>query len=541
MASNAAPILVGIGYRSAIADWTRANLRRFDVLEITVDHCIHASAPRRQEIFDLVERIPLTAHGVGLSIGTDTPLDLAYLDQVAATVDRLKAPAYSEHLAFTRVPGRDLANLLPLPKTEAVAEDIIEKVRIIKSRVPVPFLLENIAYLFEWPESKLSDAEFLNLICRETGAGLLLDIENLYLNAQNHHFNPRSFLDGLSTGLVQEVHMAGGITVRDPRLDRPILADSHSHPRPDETLPLLDYALARHLPRTIIVERDDRLDAGAEILDDVARIRTLLDRRHNRALHEPTRYLPNRLLDRQVDLLHYLTGESAISGDEHDAPPPASLQGIDPLLLHLEARFSHEKRLEKIAGILPRTLELVGKEQADIVRAFSDACPPISVGRLENARQFCDFLSNHWRRTSAAPAYVYDVAVCELALATARASRSGDGEKDSGNGIGANHRDGAARAVRRGQGVVLQRCNHDVRAVFESDFAPTKPARRDTPLVIAMPPGAEDPLIFEVPAELFDLLAALDDWTERAFFGATPEAEALIADLAERGALDVRA
>src|SRR5215469_12735547 len=202
MASNAAPILVGIGYRSAIIEWTRANLGRFDALEITVDHCIHASAAQRREIFDLVDRIPLTAHGVGLSIGTDAPLDLAYLDQVAAIIDRLKAPAYSEHLAFTRVPGRDLANLLPLPKTEAVAEDIVEKVRIVQSRVPVPFLLENIAYLFEWPESKLSDAEFLNLICRETGAGLLLDIENLYLNARNHCFDPRSFLDSLSSGFV---------------------------------------------------------------------------------------------------------------------------------------------------------------------------------------------------------------------------------------------------------------------------------------------------------------------------------------------------
>ncbi len=118
------------------------------------------------------------------------PLDLAYLDQVAAVVERLKAPAYSEHLAFTRVPGRDLANLLPLPKTEAVAESIIAKVRTVQSRIPVPFLLENITYLFEWPDSNLSDAEFLNLICRETGAGLLLDVENLYLNARNHGFDP---------------------------------------------------------------------------------------------------------------------------------------------------------------------------------------------------------------------------------------------------------------------------------------------------------------------------------------------------------------
>ena len=264
---------VGFGYRAAIGDWTREHLDRFDVLEITVDHCIYGGSQQRSAIFDLVGRIPLTAHGVGLSIGTDEPLDLAYLDEVAAVVERLEAPAYSEHLAFTRVPGRDLANLLPLPKTEAVAESIIAKVRTVRSRVPVPFLLENITYMFEWPDSKLSDAEFLTLICGETGAGLLLDIENVYLNATNHAFDPYAFLDALPPGIVKEVHMAGGITVNDDSLARPLLADSHSHPVPDAAFDLLAHVLTRQSPATIILERDDRLDAADEILEDVARIR----------------------------------------------------------------------------------------------------------------------------------------------------------------------------------------------------------------------------------------------------------------------------
>jgi uncharacterized protein len=267
---------VGIGYRRAIDEWTHKNLARFDVLEITVDHCIFAGAETRAAIFDLVGRIPLIAHGIGLSIGTDEPLDFAYLDKVADVLDRLGAPAYSEHLAFTRVPGRDLANLLPLPRTEEVAESIIAKVRQVQSCVALPFVLENITYFFDWPDSKLSDAEFLNLICRETGAQLLLDIENLYLNSRNHGFDPFEFLDALPSGLVQEVHMAGGVTIREDFLDRPCLADSHSHPIPDATLDLLEYALVRQAPENIILERDDRLDAGEEILDDLVRIRTRL-------------------------------------------------------------------------------------------------------------------------------------------------------------------------------------------------------------------------------------------------------------------------
>ena len=268
---------VGIGYRSAIAEWTRANLKCFDLLEVTIDHCIYGSATQRAEIFDLVGCLPINAHGIGLSIGTDVPLDLAYLDQVAAIVEQLRAPTYSEHLAFTRVPGRDLANLLPLPQTIAAAESIVAKVQTIRSRIGVPFLLENISYVFEWPDSNLSDADFLNLICRESGAGLLLDIENLYLNSKNHDFDAYEFLNHLSPGLVREVHMAGGIAVSDAGLQRSFLADTHSHPVPNETLELLEYALSLYTPQTIILERDDRLDATGEILADVERIRLCVD------------------------------------------------------------------------------------------------------------------------------------------------------------------------------------------------------------------------------------------------------------------------
>jgi uncharacterized protein (UPF0276 family) len=279
---------IGLGYRRPIHEWTCANLARFDVLEVTLDHCLTGNQAARAMIFDLVGQIPLTAHGIGLSIGTDVPLDLAYLDEIAVILDRLEAPAYSEHLAFTRVPGRDLGNLLPLPKTQAVAEQVIAKVRAVQSRISVPFLLENITYIFDWPDSELSDAQMLSLIHAETGAGILLDVENLYLNARNHGFDPYAFLDALPAHSVEEVHVAGGVTLEEDFLPRPLLQDTHSHPVPEAALDLLDYALARQAPHTIVLERDDRLEFSDEILSDVARLRARyhrpIERLHARAV-----------------------------------------------------------------------------------------------------------------------------------------------------------------------------------------------------------------------------------------------------------------
>lgn len=276
-AAKALP-LVGIGYRRPIDGWIRANLGCFDVIEITVDHCLSGSPARRAAIFELVGEVPLLAHGVGLSIGTDAPLDLAYVDRVAAVVERLRAPFYSEHLAFTRVPGRNLANLLPLPKTRAVAELIIAKVRELQARLPVPFLLENIAYLFDWPDTTLSDAEFIISICEESGAGLLLDVENVFINARNHGFDSMEFLDCLPHHLVKQLHIAGGMTIRGNFASGAILADTHSEPAPDGALVLLDRAVSRFAPAAIILERDERLEATDEILDDIARIRARLTR-----------------------------------------------------------------------------------------------------------------------------------------------------------------------------------------------------------------------------------------------------------------------
>lgn len=265
--------LIGIGFRLPIAKWTVTNLHRFDVLEVTVDHYIKGGEYARNATRNLVDRIPLVLHGVGLSIGTDTPLDDAYLDAVAEAVDDLKAPSYSEHLAWTKVPGIDLANLLPVPRTRAAADLLIPKIRQVQARLTVPFAIENISYVFDFPDGEMSDAEFFNLLFRETGVGMLLDVENLFVNSRNHGVDPHGFLDQLPAGVVTGVHAAGGPLVNRPYLDAPFHADNHSHPVPEQALELLEHALERQRPETVILERDNDFEEGDELLADVARLR----------------------------------------------------------------------------------------------------------------------------------------------------------------------------------------------------------------------------------------------------------------------------
>src|ERR1700722_683741 len=106
----------------------------------------------------------------------------------------------------------------------------------------------------------------------------------------------------------------------------------------------------------------------------------------------PRAPMTTRLLDRQVRLLEYLTSSGAIFGDETDAALDQSLQGIDRRMLHLEARFSQEKRMEKIIAVFPKTFRLLGADRVAIVRKFVEAWPPTDITRIENARQFYDFL-----------------------------------------------------------------------------------------------------------------------------------------------------
>ncbi len=245
--------------------------------------------------------------------------------------------------------------------------------------------------------------------------------------------------------------------------------------------------------------------------------------------------MAKRLFDRQARLLEYLTSGSAIFDGADTAILPPALHGLDPALLRLEARFSHEKRMEKILAIFPRTFEILGAQSDSIVRDFVRAFPPSGVSRISNGRQFHEHLSSRWRLELPDPPFLPDIAACEFACAQVRLARE-ELEPIPGSADDAR----SPRRLRRRPDAVLLRCGYDIRAVFEDEPHQSSPVPRDTPLAVVMPPGAEHPRVFEVLPVIFELLASLDDWTEPGALGLTSEHEPLIRELAEHHLIEVR-
>jgi hypothetical protein len=243
---------------------------------------------------------------------------------------------------------------------------------------------------------------------------------------------------------------------------------------------------------------------------------------------------PDPLLDRQVSLLVYLTSGAAIFGDSDVAARDPALRGIDCESLHLVARFSHNKRMEKIAAMFPKTLEILGHDGVATIVEFARNCPPKGTGRMENARQFYDFLSGGRRDKPRQPAHVQDVAALEFACATARARGTAQGSQ-------AEKAQNSPRGwLRRSFGVVLLRCSYNLRPIFEDHSCNAAPLRRDTPLAIDFPPGAASPQIFELAPIGFDLLARMDDWTDPVMLGDAHELKELLRELAQHGLIDSR-
>jgi hypothetical protein len=266
---------VGVGYRPEMHELYAQHGAHIDWLELIADRFLEPESLER--IGALARDFRLIPHGLEMSVGTDAALDEQYLEDVAHLVRALDAPHYSDHLCMTKAVGPagvlELGTLVPLPFTETMARRCAAKARHIQDRLGVPFLLENITYPFALP-GDMSEADFIRMTLEEADCGLLLDLTNVFINSQNHGYDPLAFLDALPLERAVQVHLAGGVRAPDGEWH-----DSHSHSvsQHPQVWELLEFVVQRAPLRGVLLERDQNFPADlSEIVDDLARARAVL-------------------------------------------------------------------------------------------------------------------------------------------------------------------------------------------------------------------------------------------------------------------------
>lgn len=273
-----APLGVGVGYRAPLRRDVLAHRAELDFLEVVTD-----SFFRNEKGLEALSTLfPVIPHSLNLSVGSRVDPD--YLDRVKRLVGLVRPAWHSDHLAFTKEAGVSIGHLAPVPYTEESLRVVVDNVRRVQAEVAVPFALENITMPFYWPVNEMEEHEFLGEVVRRTGCLLLLDLENVRVNAENHGSygrGGRDFLDRLPLERVVQVHLAGG--THDEALG--LHHDTHSEPVSEATWALLEHLCDVSPPKGVLIERDGNYPPFAELLAEVRRARAIWSGRSS--THQP--------------------------------------------------------------------------------------------------------------------------------------------------------------------------------------------------------------------------------------------------------------
>ena len=208
------------------------------------------------------ERYALSFHGVGLSLGSADALDEEHLRRLVRLVDRFRPEQVSEHLCWSSVGGRHANDLLPLPCTRAAAVHVASRISRVQDRLGRRIAVENITTYLRFRDDEMDEGGFVSEVVRRAGCDLLLDVNNIYVNAVNHGSDPRAFLEAVDGERVVEIHLAGHERVGDR------LVDTHAARVASPVWSLYRDAIDRFGPRPTLIERDAAIPALDVLLDE---------------------------------------------------------------------------------------------------------------------------------------------------------------------------------------------------------------------------------------------------------------------------------
>jgi uncharacterized protein (UPF0276 family) len=249
----------GVGLRTVHFPYILAENPLVDWFEILSENFLDTGGRPAYVLDQIAERYPIVMHGVSLNIGSTSPLDFEYLKKLKALAARTKAHWISDHLCWTGVSGLNTHDLLPMPYTDESLAHVAARVRTVSEFLERPLFLENPSTYLAFEESTWREWDFLATLARLADCGLLLDVNNVYVSAFNHDFDPYQYLDAIPVGRVAQIHLAGHTNFGTHILD------THSAPVLDPVWDLYAYATRRLGPVSTLLEWDEHIPSFNEV------------------------------------------------------------------------------------------------------------------------------------------------------------------------------------------------------------------------------------------------------------------------------------
>lgn len=275
-ANTGLPAQAGVGFKPRHYGELQADPLPPGFVEVHAENYFGAGGVPHAQLRSLRERMPVSLHGVGLSIGGEDPLDPTHLDRLAQLIARYQPAAFSEHLAWSTHAGRFFNDLLPLIYDTRTLARVCEHIDQVQDRLGVRMQLENPSTYLEFESSTYSEPDFIAAIARRTGCGLLLDLNNVYVSCHNNRHDPLAYLAAYPLRAVQQIHLAGHTEERDGSHGA-LLIDDHGAPVADAVWALYAHTVATTGPVATLIEWDTRVPAYATLREEARRAEVILD------------------------------------------------------------------------------------------------------------------------------------------------------------------------------------------------------------------------------------------------------------------------
>lgn len=240
-----------------------------DFVEVISENFMVDGGRPRRILREVRARYPVALHGVSLSIGSADGLDPAYLVRLRALVDEIDPLFVSDHLCWTQFAGFNSHDLLPLPYTSEALGVVCANIGQAQDALGRAMLIENPSSYVTFEGDGMSEWAFLDAVCARTGCGLLLDVNNVFVSATNHDFDPLAYLDGIPHAHVRQIHLAGHST------GETMLIDTHDSPVPASVWDLYAHILPRLGPVATMIERDDNIPPLQDLLAELGQARAI--------------------------------------------------------------------------------------------------------------------------------------------------------------------------------------------------------------------------------------------------------------------------